>query len=96
MVIEEGEYKDIETVSTTLQDLFKKGKVGLVLAKEDEKGKKIKQAFDTGSNRAVLSFDLKIGTTKIAYLTLRYKGNFRAAPNFLATPTKEFKNLLKR
>ena len=30
------------------------------------------------------------------YITLRYKGNFRAAPNFLATPTKEFKELLKR
>ena len=95
VVIEEGEYKDIETVSTTLQDLFKKGKVGLVLAKEDEKGKKIKQAFDTGSNRAVLSFDLKIGTTKIAYLTLRYKGNFRAAPSFLAVMHDDMKDIYK-
>ena len=40
VVIEEGEYKDIETVSTILQDLFKKGKVGLVLKKKMKKEKR--------------------------------------------------------
>ena len=45
-----------------------------------------------------LNFDfaLYVGSTPISDITLRYKGNFRAAPNFLATPTKEFKELLKR
>ena len=35
-------------------------------------------------------------TYYLSDIALRYKGNFRAAPDFLATPTKEFKELLKR
>ena len=54
------------------------------------------QAYERGATAAQLFFQLVIGSTPISNITLRYKGNFRAAPNFLATPTKEFKELLKR
>ena len=84
------EYKDIENVTSKLDDLFSKGKVDIKLTP----GKT--QAFEPGAGAAMLFFDLMIGVIPVCNISLRYKGNFRAAPNFLATPTKEFKELLKR
>ena len=88
-VIEEGEYKDIDTMTTKLNDLFKSGKVQMVL--NDKKT----QAFERGATSASLAFILKVGSTPICEVQMRYKGNFRAAPNFLAQMTPEFKGLLK-
>ena len=73
-----------------LDKLFTSGKVKMVLDPRKT------QAFERGATAAQLFFQLIVGNTPISDITLRYKGNFRAAPNFLATPTKEFKNLLKR
>ena len=89
-VIEKGEYKSVDTMVGALDKLYSSGKVRMVL------DPKRTQAYETGSTAAQLFFQLYVGSTPISDITLRYKGNFRAAPNFLATPTKEFKELLKR
>ena len=89
-VIESGEYKSVDTMIGALDKLYSSGKVRMVL------DPKRTQAYEKGSTAAQLFFQLNVGTTPISDITLRYKGNFRAAPNFLATPTKEFKELLKR
>ena len=89
-VIEKGEYKSVDTMVGALDKLYSSGKVRMVL------DPKRTQAYEKGSTAAQLFFQLYVGTIPISDITLRYKGNFRAAPNFLATPTKEFKELLKR
>ena len=89
-VIETGEYKNVDTMVGVLDKLFTSGKVKMILDPRKT------QAFERGATAAQLFFQLIVGNTPISDITLRYKGNFRAAPNFLATPTKEFKNLLKR
>ena len=89
-VIEKGEYKNVDTMIGALDKLYTSGKVKMIL------DPKKTQAYEKGSTAAQLFFQLVVGSTPISNITLRYKGNFRAAPNFLATPTKEFKELLKR
>jgi hypothetical protein len=89
VVVEKGEYKDIETTTTKLDDLFSGGKAKMILTPG------AKQAFDIGATAANLKFDLVVGKTTIANITLRYKGDFRSAPNFNAVATNEFKALLK-
>ena len=89
-VIEKGEYKSVDTMIAALDKLYTSGKVKMIL------DPKKTQAYEKGSTAAQLFFQLVVGSTPISNITLRYKGNFRAAPNFLATPTKEFKELLKR
>ena len=89
-VIESGEYKDVNTMVGALDKLYSSGKVRMVLDVTKT------QAFERGSTAAMLFFKLFVGATPISDITLRYKGNFKAAPNFLATATKEFKGLLKR
>lgn len=87
--IQAGEYKDIDTVTSKLDDLFSNGKPNIIFTPGE------KQAFDVGATAANLKFDLMIGKISIANITLRYKGDFRSAPNFNATMTKEFKQLYK-
>ena len=89
VVVEKGEYKDIDTVTTKLDELFSDGKVDLKL------DPMAKQAFDVGATAAILVFDLVIGKTKICTITLRYKGNFRAAPSFMAVMHDDFKKIYK-
>ena len=89
VVVEKGEYKDINTVTTKLDELFSTGKVDLKL------DPRAKQAFDVGATAAILVFDLVIGKTKICTITLRYKGNFRAAPSFMAVMHDDFKKIYK-
>ena len=89
-VIEKGEYKSVDTMVGALDKLYTSGKVKMIL------DPKRTQAYEKGSTAAQLFFQLVVGSTPISDITLRYKGNFRAAPNFLAIPTKEFKELLKR
>ena len=89
-VIEAGEYKSVDTMVGALDKLYSSGKVKMIL------DPKKTQAYEKGSTAAQLFFQLYVGSTPISDITLRYKGNFRAAPNFLATPTKDFKELLKR
>ena len=88
-VIEKGEYKGVETMVGALDNLISKGKVQMVLDPRKT------QAYEKGATAAQLFFQLKIGGVPISDITMRYKGNFRAAPNFLAIATKEFKELLK-
>ena len=89
-IIEEGEYKGVDTMVAALDKLYTTGKVRMVL------DPKRTQAYEKGSTAAQLFFQLYVGSTPISDITLRYKGNFRAAPNFMAIPTKEFKELLKK
>jgi len=89
VVVEKGEYKDIETVTGTLENLFSKGEVDLIFTPGAT------QAFEKGAGAAVLKFDLLIGKVPLCNITLRYKGNFRAAPSFMATMTPQFKALYK-
>jgi hypothetical protein len=86
VVIEQGDYKSIDNVTSKLEELFSKGTVNIRYTPN------YVQAFQSGATAAVLSFDLLIGSMPICEIKLRYKGNFRAAPNFLATMTPEFKN----
>ena len=88
VVVEKGEYKDIETTTTKLDSLFSEGKAKMILTPG------AKQAFDIGETAANLKFDLVVGKTTIANITLRYKGDFRSAPNFNAVATNEFKKIL--
>ena len=87
VVVEKGEYKDIDTSTTKLNDLFKQGKPKIILTPGE------KQAYDQGATAANLKLSLLIGKIAIADITLRYKGDFRSAPNFNAVPTPEFKKL---
>ena len=89
VVVEKGEYKDINTVTSKLDDLFSKGKIDLRFTPGAA------QAFDAGAGAAVLKFDLIIGKLPLCNIILRYKGNFRAAPSFLAKMTPEFKAVYK-
>lgn len=89
VVVEKGEYKDIDTVSSKLDDLFSQGKPNMQYTPG------AKQAFDPGSGAANLKFTLFIGKVPICNIILRYKGNFSSAPNFNATMTNEFKGLYK-
>jgi len=89
VVIETGEYKDIDTVTTKLNDLASKGDVDLVFTPGST------QAFQPGATAAVLKFDLVLGGVPLCNISLRYKGNFRSAPSFLATMSPEFKAIYK-
>jgi len=89
LVIETGEYKSVDVMVTKLDELVKTGKPNMKLNSRKT------QAFDKGSNAAMLHMNLNIGTTSICDVTLRYKGNFASAPSFLATFSKEFKESLK-
>jgi hypothetical protein len=89
VVVSKGEYKDIDTVTSQLDDLFSKGKPKIVFTPG------AKQAFDVGAKAANLKFDLMIGDVTVCNILLRYKGDFRSAPNFNAVMTKEFKELYK-
>jgi|11BtaG_2_1085332.scaffolds.fasta_scaffold07525_2 hypothetical protein len=87
--IEKGEYKDIDIMTTVLDDLFNQGPPKIV------RNKNMKQAFDFGATAANLNYFLVIGKTPIVQLQLRYKGSFSSAPSFQAGMTKEFKALFK-
>jgi hypothetical protein len=87
--IEKGEYKDIDIMTTVLDDLFSQGKPKIV------RNKNVKQAFEFGATAANLNYFLVIGKTPIVQLQLRYKGNFGSAPSFQAGMTKQFKELFK-
>lgn len=89
LVIESGDYQDVDTMTTKVDELFKTGKPSMKLNSNKT------QAFDKGSNAAMLHMILSIGSTPICDVTLRYKGNFASAPSFLATFSKEFKDSLK-
>ncbi len=89
VVVSKGEYKDIDTVTSQLDELFSKGKPKIIFTPG------VKQAFDAGATAANLKFDLMIGKVIVCHIILRYKGDFRSAPNFNAIMTDEFKNLYK-
>jgi len=89
VVVSKGEYKDIDTVTSQLDELFSKGKPKIIFTPG------VKQAFDAGATAANLKFDLMIGKVIVCHIILRYKGDFRSAPNFNATLSDEFKNLYK-
>ena len=89
LVVEKGSFLSVDVMATKLDELFETGKANMSL-----NTKKV-QAFDKGSKAAIVHFDLNIGTTKIADLQLRYKGNFQSAPSFQAQLSKEFKEALK-
>jgi hypothetical protein len=89
VVVEKGEYKDIDSVTSKLDDLFTQGKPKMIFTPG------AKQAFEPGATAANLKFDLMIGKITVCNITLRYKGDFRSAPNFNAKMTNEFKNLYK-
>lgn len=87
--IQDGEYKDIDTTSTKINDLVKNSAIGF------RKTPGAVQAFDEGATAATLKFDLMIGTLPVCHIQLRYKGNFRSAPSFTAVMTDEFKEVFK-
>lgn len=89
VVVEKGEYKDIDTTTTVIDELFSKGKPKMILTPGAS------QAFDPGAKAANIKFTLMIGDQSIANIILRYKGDFRSAPNFNAEMTPEFKKLFK-
>ena len=89
VVVSKGEYKDIDNVTSQLDDLFSKGKPKIIFTPG------VKQAFEAGATAANLKFDLMIGKVTVCNIILRYKGDFRSAPNFNAVMTQEFKNLYK-
>ena len=85
--ISKGEYKDIDTMSSVLEDVFSSGPAKLI------RNPKMKQAFEPGATGANLNYLLMVGDTPIIQIQLRYKGNFGSAPSFQAGMTKEFKAL---
>jgi hypothetical protein len=87
-VVEKGDYKGISTITKKLNMLAKKGGVDLKFSDKI-------QAFEAGATAAILTFDLILGGITLCNIKLRYKGNFRSSPSFLAVMTDEFKELLK-
>ena len=88
-VIEKGEYKDIDTMTTVLDDLFSNGTPTI------ERDGNVKQAFEFGATAATLAYVLKIGKVPLVNLELRYKGSFTSSPSFQAKMRPEFKALFK-
>ena len=89
VVVETGEYKNIDSVTSQLHELFSGGKPTIIFTPG------VIQAFQPGSKAANLKFDLKIGKVTICNIILRYKGSFTSAPNFNAVMTNEFKSMYK-
>ena len=89
LVIDKGDYTDVDTMVTKLDELFESGKPMMKL------DPKKTQAFDKGSTAAMLHMILSVGSNPICDITLRYKGSFSSAPTFLATFSKEFKDSIK-
>jgi len=89
LIISKGDYTDVDTMVTKLDELFETGKPTMKL------NPKKTQAFDKNSTAAMLHMILSVGTNPICDITLRYKGSFSSAPTFLATFSKEFKDSLK-
>ena len=89
LVIDKGDYTDVDTMVTKLDELFESGKPMMKL------DPKKTQAFDSGSTAAMLHMILSVGSNPICDITLRYKGSFSSAPTFLATFSKEFKDSIK-
>jgi len=86
-VIEKGEYKDVNTMTTVLDDLLSKGKI------EMKQNPKVKQAFQAGATSATLTYILTVGGTPLLDIVMRYKGNFRSSPSIMATMRPELKAL---
>ena len=89
LVIDKGDYTDVDTMVTKLDELFESGKPMMKL------DPKKTQAFDSGSTAAMLHMILSVGSNPICDITLRYKGSFSSAPTFLATFSQEFKDSIK-
>ena len=89
LVIDKGDYTDVDTMVTKLDELFDSGKPNMKL------DPKKTQAFDKGSTAAMLHMILSVGSNPICDITLRYKGSFSSAPTFLATFSQEFKDSIK-
>ena len=89
LIISKGDYTDVDTMVTKLDELFETGKPTMKL------NPKKTQAFDKNSTAAMLHMILSVGTNPICDITLRYKGSFSSAPTFLATFSKEFKDSIK-
>ena len=89
IVIEKGDYNDVDTMTTKLDELFQSGKPTMKLDSRKT------QAFDKNSTAAMLHMILSVGSNPVCDVTLRYKGSFSSAPSFLATFSKEFKDSLK-
>lgn len=89
LVIDKGDYTDVDTMVTKLDELFESGKPMMKL------DSKKTQAFDKGSTAAMLHMILSVGSNPICDITLRYKGSFSSAPTFLATFSQEFKDSIK-
>jgi len=87
--IEKGDYKDVDTITTKLNELATKGDIDLVFTPG------AKQPFDEGATAAILKFDILMAGVPLCNVSLRYKGDFRSAPNFLAVMTPEFKEMYK-
>lgn len=87
--ISKGEYKDISTMSSVLEDIFSSGPAKII------KDPSMKQAFEPTATAANLNYLLVIGKTPVIKIQLRYKGNFGSAPSFQALMTKQFKGLFK-
>lgn len=85
MTVSEGEFEDIETVTTILQDLRTFGKPNLIPI--ESTGMYVKDN-DTSVS---LKYKLNIGTFPIADIIIRYKGNYNSSPTFLATMSLELK-----
>ena len=89
ILIEKGDYSDVDTMTTKLDDLFKSGNPTMKLNTNKT------QAFDKGATAAMLHMILSVGTNPVCDIKLRYKGNFASSPSFLATFSKAFKESLK-
>jgi len=86
-VIAKGEYKDVDTMTTILDELLGKGKI------EMRQNPDVKQAFQPGATSATLSYILVVGGTPLLDITIRYKCDFRSSPSIMSTMRSEFKAL---
>lgn len=86
-----AEYESIQTVTKILSELRKVGKPVLDPA---ENGKDAIYADKEDNTAVTLFYVLKLGKFPIANISIRYKGQYTSAPNFLATISKELKEKL--
>ena len=86
-----AEYESIQTVTKILSQLRKAGKPTLDPA---ENGKDAIYADKEDNTAVTLFYILKLGKFPIANISIRYKGQYTSAPNFLATISKELKEKL--
>jgi hypothetical protein len=93
-MINKGEAKELHMVLCALADMNNKGKEYKLKKVANPKFNGEVPEDDSDDNAAKVFYDLSKGKTTILHLHIRYKGSFTPQPQFQATLSDDFKELI--